>query len=167
MISSLLETTISASSRSDLKVYSWEDMDASFPRIIKESSVGCLQSDGLGARALIEALALDRWEAARFLGPRLRFVLVEFLQNEHTRALIPKLFEKYIWVELVAAVRTLQARGELRPNLQAEALARHILMAVLGHGLLRGVVHPEASFDDPSDLEVMLEILLRGIRCKP
>ena len=125
-----------------------------------------LQSDGLGARELIGTLALDRWEAARVLGPRLRFVLAEFLQNEQTRQLISRLFEKYIWAELVTAVETLQKKRELRFDMPAPALARHILMSILGHGLLRGVIRPEAGFDDQKDLDVMLEALMDGIRSR-
>jgi AcrR family transcriptional regulator len=112
--------------------------------------------------AWFETLIRQRLAAAQ-AGPHgLRLVLVELLTSEGARRRFAPLWKRELWGGMVKAVARFQARGELRADLDAEALARMVLSLALGYFLARTLVAPGLAWDDTKEIARLLEVLRGG-----
>jgi AcrR family transcriptional regulator len=109
-----------------------------------------------------ETLIRQRLVAAQARPHALRLVLVELLTSEGARRRFAPLWKRELWGGLVNAVARFQTRGELRADLEAEALARMVLSLALGYLLSRTLVAPGLVWDDAKEIARLLEVLQRG-----
>jgi AcrR family transcriptional regulator len=107
-------------------------------------------------------LLRQRLAAAQASPYALRVVMVELLTSEGARRRFAPLWKRELWGGLVNAVARFQARGELRADLEAEALARMVLSLALGYLLSRTLVAPGLAWDDAREIARLLEVLQRG-----
>ena len=112
--------------------------------------------------AWFETLLRQRLAAAEARPHALRVVLVELLTRAESRRRFAPLWKRELWGGLVKAVARFQARGELRADLDAEALARMVLSLALGYLLSRTLVAPALAWDDAREISRLLEVLGRG-----
>jgi len=92
----------------------------------------------------------------------LRLVLVELLTSAEARKRFAPVWKRELWSALVRSIARFQARGELRADLETEALARMVLSLALGYLLSRTLVAPGIAWDDGKEIGRLLEVLLRG-----
>lgn len=109
-----------------------------------------------------ETLIRQRLAAAQAHPHSLRLVLVELLTDEDARRRFAPLWKRELWGGLANAVARFQARGELRADLEAEALARMVLSLALGYLLSRTLVAPGLAWDDAREIGRMLAVLRQG-----
>ena len=109
-----------------------------------------------------ETLLRQRLAAAQARPHALRMVLVELLTSEGARRRFAPLWKRELWGGLVNAVARFQARGELRADLEAEALARMVLSLALGYLLSRTLVAPRLAWDDAKEIARLLDVLRQG-----
>jgi AcrR family transcriptional regulator len=109
-----------------------------------------------------ETLLRQRLAAAQARPHALRVVLVELLTSAEARRRFAPLWKRELWGGLVNAVARFQARGELRADLDAEALARMVLSLGLGYLLARTLVVPGLAWDDAKEIARLLDVLQRG-----
>jgi AcrR family transcriptional regulator len=112
---------------------------------------------------LFRSLALDRWATARHLGPRLKFMLGEILQNDRLRAQLRKVVLESVWPEAVRNVERFQKAGSVRADVSAEDVARHQIVTIVGHALLRAVLSPDKPYDDEADAQLVADLVLNGV----
>jgi AcrR family transcriptional regulator len=112
--------------------------------------------------AWFETLLRQRLAAAQSRPHALRVVLIELLTSAVARRRFAPLWKREIWGGLVNAVARFQARGELRADLDAEALARMVLSLALGYLLSRTLVAPGLAWDDGREIARLLQVLQRG-----
>lgn len=112
--------------------------------------------------AWFETLLRQRLAAAQASPHALRMVMVELLTSEGARRRFAPLWKRELWGGLVNAVARFQARGELRADLEAEALARMVLSLALGYLLSRTLVAPGVAWDDTREIARLLDVLRRG-----
>jgi AcrR family transcriptional regulator len=112
--------------------------------------------------AWFETLVRQRLAAAQSQPHALRVVLVELLTSDGARRRFAPLWKRELWGGLVNAVARFQARGELRADLEAEALARMVLSLALGYLLSRTLVAPGLAWDDAREIARLLDVLQRG-----
>lgn len=112
--------------------------------------------------AWFETLLRQRLAAAQASPHALRMVMVELLTSEGARRRFAPLWKRELWGGLVNAVARFQARGELRADLEAEALARMVLSLALGYLLSRTLVAPGLAWDDAREIARLLDVLQRG-----
>lgn len=108
------------------------------------------------------AFLRDRLAVAKANPHAVRILLAELLTNADARERFAPLWKRHLWSSLVQAVRRFQAHGELRADLEAEALARMIMSLNLGYLLTRTLVAPGLAWDDAKEIERLLEVLRRG-----
>ena len=109
-----------------------------------------------------ETLLRQRLAAAQARPHALRLVLIELLTSEGARRRFAPLWKRELWGGLVNAVARFQARGELRADLEAQALARMVLSLALGYLLSRTLVAPGLAWDDAREIARLLDVLRRG-----
>jgi len=112
--------------------------------------------------AWFETLVRQRLATAQASPHALRMVMVELLTSEGARRRFAPLWKRELWGGLVNAVARFQARGELRADLEAEALARMVLSLALGYLLSRTLVAPGLAWDDAREIGRMLAVLRQG-----
>jgi AcrR family transcriptional regulator len=112
--------------------------------------------------AWFETLLRQRLAAAQSRPHALRVVLIELLTSAEARRRFAPRWKRELWGGLVNAVARFQARGELRADLDAEALARMLLSLALGYLLTRTLVAPELAWDDAREIARLLQLLQRG-----
>jgi TetR/AcrR family transcriptional regulator len=122
-----------------------------------------LQANYSSYREFYESLAVDRWNTARTLGPKLKLAAVEFVQNDSMRKQIRDLALTHIWPELVRNVERYQEAGELRSDVSAEDIARLQLVTISGNAILRGIIAPDKDYDDNRDAKIVADLLFKGI----
>lgn len=110
------------------------------------------------------AIAKNRWSEVRVIGPRLKLVIVEALQDSRLRKQARALFANHAWPHILGKVRNFQLEGALRSDVTAEDITQALVTTVMSHALLRGIVASEIEYDDERDLEVTFKILFEGIR---
>jgi len=112
------------------------------------------------------AIARNRWSEVRVIGPRLKLVIVEALQDNRLRKQARALFIDHAWPHILEKVRSFQLNGALRNDMPAEDITQAMVTTVMSHALLRGIVAFEEEYDDERDLDVTYKILFEGIRSK-
>jgi len=109
-----------------------------------------------------ETLLRARLVGAQAHPHALRLVLVELLTSAAARKRFAPVWKRELWSALVRSIARFQARGELRADLETEALARMVLSLALGYLLSRTLVAPGIAWDDGKEIGRLLEVLLRG-----
>lgn len=112
--------------------------------------------------AWFETLVRQRLAMAQARPYALRIVLVELLTSEAARRRFVPLWKRELWGAMLKAVARFQARGELRRDVDAEALARMLLSLGLGYLLSRALVAPALAWDDEREISRLLQVLQRG-----
>ena len=109
-----------------------------------------------------DGLLRARLEGARGNQHAMRLVLVELMTSADTRQRFGALWKRQLWAGAVRAVARFQATGELRRDIDAEALARAALSLALGYLLTRVLVAPALAWDDEREIARLLDLLQRG-----
>jgi TetR/AcrR family transcriptional regulator len=103
-----------------------------------------------------------RLGAARAAAPQFRLMLATLLSDEDLRKRVIGIWKKNLWQHAVDTIRRYQKRGKLRNDLPAEAIARAIISLNLGYIIARGLLAPDASWDDASEVDATVELMLKG-----
>lgn len=109
-----------------------------------------------------ETLLRARLAGAEANPHALRLVLVELLTSSAARKRFAPVWKRELWSGLVRSMARFQARGELRADLETEALARMVLSLALGYLLSRTLVAPGLAWDDGKEIGRLLAMLQRG-----
>jgi len=104
----------------------------------------------------------ERLEAGRGHPHALRLVLVELMTSAGTRQRFGALWKRQLWSGAVRAVARFQAAGELRRDVDADALARMAVSLALGYLLARVLVAPGLAWDDDKEIARLLDVLQHG-----
>jgi AcrR family transcriptional regulator len=118
--------------------------------------------DSVPFRVWFETLLRARLAGAQAQPHALRLVLVELLTSAAARKRFAPVWKRELWSALVRSIARFQARGELRADLDTEALARMVLSLALGYLLSRTLVAPGLAWDDDREIGRLLELLQRG-----
>lgn len=108
-------------------------------------------------------LALNRWQEARAIGPRMRILLAQMLQDNVLKAQVTELFRQHAQPLLLQQVERFQKSGELRLDISSQEITKHLFFFIGSQALLRGVIAPEGIYDDISDVEVSFRIFFHGV----
>jgi len=111
-------------------------------------------------------LALNRWTELRQLGPRIKLVIIEILQDAHLRQQALNLFKEHAWPSILERIEFFQKRGELRQDMPAADIANLLTTTIISQGMRRAILAPDTSFDDSRDAQVLCELIFSGIRAK-
>jgi TetR/AcrR family transcriptional regulator len=103
-----------------------------------------------------------RVESARRSAPQFRLLLATLMTDEAVRASVIKLWRENLWAAAVDAMRRFQRRGELRTDVSPEVLARAAISLNLGYIIARTLLAPEAEWDDQSQIDATVDVMLRG-----
>jgi hypothetical protein len=125
-----------------------------------------LREERKSFRETVEALAADRFAAARQLGSKLKVVLGELIQNDSLRGQLRNLALKHIWPELVRNVKHYQEVGEIRTDLDPEVVARMQVTLIASNALLRAIIAPNQKYNDAKDAKAVADLLLDGVRAR-
>lgn len=129
-------------------------------------------------RALTDAIAgfkgdLEAWHRALLrarlqalaAAPELtRLLLGELLRDPQVRAEFGAQWSSAAWEPLVGLFRRLQAEGQVRRDVAADALARHFLSVNLGFLLSRVLLAPDFAWDDAEEIAAIARVFAAGIR---
>jgi AcrR family transcriptional regulator len=127
-----------------------------------ESLGGVLSAEGAPFRDWYLALATARWEQVARDPVRVHTVMSELLSNEEVREAMATLWQKHIWRPLLEQLAARQAHGELRADVDVEALARAIHYFQAGYFLTRFLFASQRKWDDARELAQMADLLARG-----
>lgn len=103
-----------------------------------------------------------RIEAARATAPQFRLMLATLMTDELLRRKVIKIWQKNLWQHALETVRRFQKRGELRAGLRPAAIARAVISLNLGYIVARALLAPDASWDDDTEVDETVELLLHG-----
>jgi TetR/AcrR family transcriptional regulator len=103
-----------------------------------------------------------RLQAAKESAPQFRVLLGALLTDEALRRKTIKLWRNNVWKPLLTSMRRFRRRGELRADVRAESVARALISLNLGYIVARTLLAPEAGWDDPTEIEETVQLLLRG-----
>lgn len=113
-------------------------------------------------------IAKDRLDAVREIGPRLRFVFMELIQNESFRESFRKLWQDNIWSDILALVTSNQESGKIRNDIDAATAARVQIYMVAGFVATRVLFFKGAKEEDHAkELQQILKILSEGLNSRP
>ncbi|WP_394832451.1 TetR family transcriptional regulator [Pendulispora rubella] len=111
----------------------------------------------------LRALFLNRLEFAKTHRAKLKLIVQEVL-------LRPELFDRFfergqrdIYPRFIKLAEHFQAKGELR-QMPPAALLRMVLSVVGGYLVTRTILMPNAQWDDPAEINMMLNVLTEGLR---
>lgn len=103
-----------------------------------------------------------RVAAAREAVPQFRLLISSLMSDEALRRKVIQIWKENVLKPLLATVRRFQERGQLRRDLEPEALARAIISLNLGYIFASALLAPEVQWDDAAEIEATVELLLRG-----
>lgn len=113
-------------------------------------------------RSWYTAAATARWEQVVRDPVRVRTVMSELLQNEELRGAMTTLWEKHIWRPMLEHLARRQAAGEIRKDVDVEALARALHYFQAGWFVTRFVFAPHRKWDDTAEIAQTADLLTRG-----
>jgi AcrR family transcriptional regulator len=121
-----------------------------------------LKTKGPDLKSWYVAAAKARFEQVSKNPTRTKTVMIELLQNDELRNAMTAMWQKHIWQPMTAHLKELQAAGEIRKEVDVEAMARMIHYIQAGHFLTRFVFAPKLKWNDAGEIEKMGEILMHG-----
>ena len=111
----------------------------------------------------LRALFLNRLEFAKTHRAKLKLIVQEVL-------LRPELFDRFfergqrdIYPRFIRLAEHFQAKGELR-QMPAPALLRMVISIVGGYLVTRTILMPNTHWDDPAEVNLMIQVLAEGLR---
>jgi AcrR family transcriptional regulator len=116
--------------------------------------------------ALFVGLARNRWSELRQLGPRIKLVIVEVLQDAHLRKQAQTLFMEHAWPMILERVEYFQKRGAIRQDMKASDMASILATVIIGQGMIRAILAPENHHDDERDARILCELLISGLKAR-
>jgi TetR/AcrR family transcriptional regulator len=128
-----------------------------------ESFEALLKTEGSSLKSWYTSFTANRIEAVSRNPALARTVLTEIAHNDELRKSIGALWLQMIWGPMVGTLRSLQAGGSIRKDVDIEVLARAIHCLNVGYFLARHVLAPGAKWDDAYEIEKMADILTRGV----
>jgi AcrR family transcriptional regulator len=112
----------------------------------------------------LSEVAQDRLEVVHEIGPRLRFVFMELIQNEAFRDSFRKLWRDNIWTDVEALVVRNQESGNIRNDIDAGSVARAQIYMVAGYVATRVLFFKSAKKEEhQAELQALLKILAEGM----
>ncbi len=115
---------------------------------------------------LFVGLSLNRWAELRQLGPRIKLVIIEILQNTHLRQQAQTLFLEHAWPTIFERVEHFQKRGEIRTDISASDITSTIVTLVIGKGMTRAIFASDSEIDDERDARILCELVVSGIKAR-
>ncbi|HEY5897362.1 MAG TPA: helix-turn-helix domain-containing protein [Burkholderiales bacterium] len=103
-----------------------------------------------------------RTGAARAAAPQFRLMLATLMTDEALRGKVLAIWKKNLWQHALNTVDRYQKRKQLRTDVPAAAIARAIISLNLGYIVARALLAPDAAWDDDTEIEATVELLLRG-----
>lgn len=103
-----------------------------------------------------------RLAAARQATPQYRMLIAALMTNDELRPKIIEIWKEHVLPPLLATVRRYQERGQLRPDLRPQTVARAIISLNLGYIFARALIAPDAQWDDDAEIAATVDLLLRG-----
>lgn len=103
-----------------------------------------------------------RVEAAREAAPQFRLLVASLMSDEALRGKVIGIWKENVLAPLLGTVRRYQKKGQLRPELAPESVARAIISLNLGYIFARALLAPDESWDDDAEVAATVELLLRG-----
>ena len=100
--------------------------------------------------------------AARAAAPQFRLMLATLMSDEALRDKVLAIWRKNVWQHALDTVERFQKRKQLRSDLPREAIARAIISLNLGYIVARALLAPDSPWDDDTEVERTVELLLRG-----
>jgi AcrR family transcriptional regulator len=115
---------------------------------------------------LFVGLSLNRWAELRQLGPRIKLVIIEILQDAHLRQQAQAIFLEHAWPTILERVEYFQKRGEIRQDISTKDIATLIATVVIGQGMARAILAPETRQDDERDARILCDLIFSGVKAK-
>jgi AcrR family transcriptional regulator len=115
---------------------------------------------------LFVALSLNRWALLRQLGPRIKLVIIEILQDAHLRQQAQALFLEHVWPTILERVEYFQKRGEIRQDASTKDIARLIATVIIGQGMTRAILASDAPYDDERDARILCNLIFLGVKAR-
>lgn len=103
-----------------------------------------------------------RVAAAAQAAPQYRMLVAGLMTDERLRREVIQIWKENVLQPLVATIRRHQQRGQLRSDLRPEALARGVISLNLGYIFARALLAPDAAWDDAAEIDVTVDLMLRG-----
>lgn len=116
--------------------------------------------------SLFVGLALNRWTELRQLGPRIKLVIIEVLQDSHLRQQAQAIFLEHAWPLILERVEHFQKRGDLRQDISAPDIATMIATLVIGQGMRRAILAPDLHYDDERDARMLCDLVFSGVKSR-
>lgn len=113
---------------------------------------------------LFVGLALNRWAELRQLGPRIKLVIIEVLQDSHLRQQAQAIFLEHAWPVILERIEHFQKRGDLRQDVSASDIAQVIATLVIGQGMKRAILAPENHYDNERDARILCDLIFSGVK---
>lgn len=112
-----------------------------------------------------EVLGL-RLTAARQAVPQYRMLIAALMTDAELRPKIVEIWKENVLPPLVATIRRYQERGQLRPDLRPETLARAVISLNLGYIFARALIAPDAQWHDEAEIAATVDVLVHGAGAK-
>ena len=103
-----------------------------------------------------------RVPAAKQDAPQYRMLVAALMTDEGLRPKVIRIWKESVLQPLLDTIRRYQQGGELRADLRPEILARAILSLNLGYIFARTLLAPDAAWEDDTEINATVELLLRG-----
>lgn len=103
-----------------------------------------------------------RLQAAKEAAPQFRVLVGALMTDEALRRKTIRLWRDNVWKPLLVSMRRFRRRGELRADLRPETVARAVISLNLGYIVARALLSPEGDWDDRTEIEETVALLLRG-----
>jgi AcrR family transcriptional regulator len=103
-----------------------------------------------------------RTEVAKHAGPQFRLLIATLMTDEAVRRRVIELWKENLWETAVAAIRRYQRRGQLRPDVRPEAIARAVISLNLGYIIARVLLAIEAGWNDEAEINATVELMMHG-----
>src|SRR5215475_13849952 len=132
-----------------------------------EAFEALLRGTGSGFRDWYVALEADRFRTISRNPGLARTVLTELLLDADLRDAMETVWRQHIWLPMVESIESLQTKGAVRKDLDAEVLARAIHCLHVGYFMARYVFVPDRTWDDASQIDKMADILSLGSSARP
>jgi TetR/AcrR family transcriptional regulator len=113
---------------------------------------------------LFVGLALNRWAELRQLGPRIKIVIIEVLQDSHLRQQAQAIFLEHAWPIVLERIKHFQKRGDIRQDVSTEDIATLITTLIIGQGMRRAILAPDVPYDDERDARILCDLIFSGVK---
>ena len=103
-----------------------------------------------------------RLQAAKDSAPQFRVLLGTLMTDEALRRKTLRLWRNNVWKPLLRSMQRFRRRGQLRGDLRPETVARAVISLNLGYIVARALLSPDGDWDDQTEIDETVALLLRG-----